>query len=126
MGGIQSPANAQYSVAEIVYQLKDSGAKCIFTCSPLLQPTIEAAEEAGITKDKIFILEMPDVLTGGAKADGFLTVSDLVKRGRELPELEPLHWQKGDGAKKCAFLCYSSGTSGLPVWSSGITFPRLC
>jgi acyl-coenzyme A synthetase/AMP-(fatty) acid ligase len=106
-----------------VYQLKDSGAKCIFTCVPLLQPTIEAAEKAGIPKKHIFILEMPDALTGGAKADGFLTVSDLVNRGKSLAELEPLRWQKGDGAKKAAFLCYSSGTSGLPV--STLRYSRL-
>jgi hypothetical protein len=102
--------------------LKDSGAKCIFTCVPLLQSTLEAAAKVGMGKDKIFILEMPDVLTGGAKADGFLTVSDLVERGRGLAKLEELRWQKGDGAKKAAFLCYSSGTSGLPVSSPCLYF----
>jgi acyl-CoA synthetase (AMP-forming)/AMP-acid ligase II len=115
LGGVQSPANAQYSVDEVVYQLKDSEAKCIFTCIPLLQATIEAAVKVGIPKNRIYILEMPAVLLGGAKAEGFTTLSDLVARGKKLPELEPLKWSKGEGARRAAFLCYSSGTSGLPV-----------
>ncbi|TAQ86621.1 hypothetical protein B7494_g5056 [Chlorociboria aeruginascens] len=30
------------------------------------------------------------------------------------PELEALKWEKGQGARQTAYLCYSSGTSGLP------------
>jgi ribosome assembly protein SQT1 len=115
LGGIQSPANAQYSVPEVAYQLKDSGALCIFTCLPLLQSTIEAAAKVGIPRNRIYILELPKVLTGDVKNEGFITVSDLVERGKKLPPLEPLKWSKGEGARRTAFLCYSSGTSGLPV-----------
>ncbi|KAF2665467.1 phenylacetyl-CoA ligase [Microthyrium microscopicum] len=114
LGGLQTPANAAYSTAEVAFQMKDSGAKCIFTCLPLLKTTLEAAAKAGIPKNRVYILELPDAITGGAKAEGFTTVSDLVERGGKLPKLESLNWQKGDGAKKTAFLCYSSGTSGLP------------
>jgi acyl-CoA synthetase (AMP-forming)/AMP-acid ligase II len=102
-------------VPEVVYQLKDSGATCIFTCLPLLQSTIEAAAKVGIPRNRIYILEMPAVLTGDAKNDGFTTVSELINRGKKLPALEPLKWSKGEGARRAAFLCYSSGTSGLPV-----------
>ncbi len=42
-------------------------------------------------------------------------MDDLVSLGRTLPELERLQWSKGQGARRTAFLCYSSGTSGLPV-----------
>jgi acyl-CoA synthetase (AMP-forming)/AMP-acid ligase II len=42
------------------------------------------------------------------------TVDDLIREGKALDRLEPLNWASGDGAKKAAFLCYSSGTSGLP------------
>ena len=115
LGGIQSPANAQYSVPEVAHQLKDSGASCVFTCLPLLQSTIEAAAKAGIPRNRIYILDLPKVLTGDAKNEGFTTVSDLINRGKKLPALEPLKWGKGEGARRTAFLCYSSGTSGLPV-----------
>jgi acyl-CoA synthetase (AMP-forming)/AMP-acid ligase II len=46
---------------------------------------------------------------------GYKTVNQLIAEGSKLPKLEPLKWSAGDGAKKTAFLCYSSGTSGLPV-----------
>jgi hypothetical protein len=67
---------------------------------------------------------MPKALTGDAGNDGFTTVSDLIERGKKLPPLEPLKWRKGEGAKRTAFLCYSSGTSGLPV-SSSLVLPDL-
>ncbi|CAI4212640.1 unnamed protein product [Parascedosporium putredinis] len=44
----------------------------------------------------------------------FTTVEELIAEGRGLPELEPLRWSKGQGGRQPAFLCYSSGTSGLP------------
>jgi len=42
------------------------------------------------------------------------TVDDFINEGKKLDRLAPLDWKAGDGAKKTAFLCYSSGTSGLP------------
>lgn len=57
---------------------------------------------------------MPKELTGG-KSVPFKTVGQLIEDGENLPKLEQLKWQKGQGAKQTAYLCYSSGTSGLPV-----------
>jgi len=113
LSGIASPANAAYSVSELTYQLKDGKAKCLFTCIPLLDTALEAAANAGIPKDRVYILELPKEYTGDKKVP-FKTVSQLIEQGEKLPRLEPLKWNKGDGAKKVAFLCYSSGTSGLP------------
>ena len=115
IGGLQSPANAYYSAAEVSIQLEDSGAKCIFTCVPLLKTTLKATEKAGIPPNRIYILETPDILSGDAEAERFTTVSDLVERGKKLPEMESINWQKGDGARKTAFLCYSSDAYGLPA-----------
>lgn len=50
-----------------------------------------------------------------AKKLPFKTVDDLVELGHSVPDLEPLNWTKGQGARQVAFLCYSSGTSGMPV-----------
>ncbi|KAF2636326.1 acetyl-CoA synthetase-like protein [Massarina eburnea CBS 473.64] len=114
LGGIQTPANAAYSAAELAYQLKNSGAKCLFTCLPLLATAKEAAKEAGIPDNRIYILEVPQQFAGGKSVPaGMKTVDDFIKEGRELPRLETLKMEAGDGAKKTAFLCYSSGTSGL-------------
>jgi acyl-CoA synthetase (AMP-forming)/AMP-acid ligase II len=111
-----SPANAQYSAAEIAFQLKDSKSSCLFTCLPLFKTALEAAAIAGIPKERVYIIELSKVLTGGApNPPGFKTVSDLVEIGKNAPKVEPLKWSKGEGARRPAFLCYSSGTSGLPV-----------
>lgn len=81
---------------------------------PLLETSLKAAKSAGIPRDRIYILEMPEILSGD-KAVPFKTVSQLIEVGGTLPELEALIWSKGQGAKQTAYLCYSSGTSGLPV-----------
>ena len=116
LSGISSPANAGYSEEELVYQLKSSKAKAIFTCLPLLQTSIAAAAKCGIPKKNIYLLPVPQELTGG-KPDppDFETVEQLIANGHKLPRAEALRWSKGQGAKQTAFLCYSSGTSGLPV-----------
>ncbi|PKS09197.1 hypothetical protein jhhlp_003811 [Lomentospora prolificans] len=109
LSGIVTPASAAYSAAELEHQLKSSGARALFTCAPLLETALKAADAASIPRDKIFILEV-----AGARVDGFVAVDDLVREGQQLAELEPLKWHKGQGARQPAYLCYSSGTSGLP------------
>jgi acyl-CoA synthetase (AMP-forming)/AMP-acid ligase II len=114
LGGIQSPANAVYSAPELEYQLKDSGAKALFTCVLLLETAREAAKKCGIPENRIYILELPNQFTGGKSAPkGMKTIDDFIREGKELDRLEPLNWSPGHGAKRTAFLCYSSGTSGL-------------
>lgn len=78
---------------------------------PLLETALRAAKTAGIPPERVFTLGIP----GHDKAASFASVDDLVAEGRQLPELEPLRWTRGQGARQPAFLCYSSGTSGLPV-----------
>ncbi|KAH8647522.1 hypothetical protein BGZ61DRAFT_541031 [Ilyonectria robusta] len=80
LGGIVTPANAQYSSSDLAHQLKDSGSRCLFTCWPLLQTAIKAAKDAG----------------------------------KQEPSIDALRWNKGEGKRRAAFICYSSGTSGLP------------
>jgi hypothetical protein len=57
---------------------------------------------------------MPAALTGNTKVP-FKTVGELIEEGKKLAPLPPLNWSKGQGGTQTAFLCYSSGTSGLPV-----------
>ncbi|KAF2224208.1 phenylacetyl-CoA ligase-like protein [Elsinoe ampelina] len=116
LGGIQTPANAQYSQAELEYQLRNSGAKCLFTCLPLLETAKGACKNVGIPNERIYILEVAEALTPGmnAKKLGYKTVDDLINKGKSLDALPKQNWRIGEGAKRTAFLCYSSGTSGLP------------
>ncbi|KAF1816469.1 phenylacetyl-CoA ligase-like protein [Eremomyces bilateralis CBS 781.70] len=110
LGGIVSPANAAYSVSELAYQLKSSGSQCVFTCAPLLEATLEAAKEVGIPKERVYILEVP----GPSAPKEFKTVDQFIDEGRKLQPLEKLVFKPGEGARRIAFLSYSSGTSGLP------------
>lgn len=115
LSGISSPANAAYSRAELEHQLRSSGAKALFTCQPLLPLALEAASKCNIPKRRVYLLQVPKELAGGSEPPKeFKTVDDLIAEGASLPELEPLRWEKGQGARQTAFLCYSSGTSGLP------------
>jgi long-subunit acyl-CoA synthetase (AMP-forming) len=83
-------------------------------CLPLLETAVKAAKQCNIPEKHIYILEMPKELSGNKKVS-FKTVDQLISEGRELPKLEELKWEKGQGATQTAYLCYSSGTSGLPV-----------
>ncbi|GAD93958.1 phenylacetyl-CoA ligase, putative [Paecilomyces variotii No. 5] len=115
LSGIAFPANAAYSAQELAYQLKDSGAKALFTCLPVLNTSLETAELAGIPRNHVYLVDLPSQVTGNATAPAhFKTLEQLIKHGRSLPPLEAVKWSPGQGARTTAFLCYSSGTSGLP------------
>ncbi|KAH7133756.1 hypothetical protein EDB81DRAFT_805080 [Dactylonectria macrodidyma] len=110
LSAIVTPASAAYSAPELEQQLRSSGAKALFTCIPLLDTALAAAKAVGIADENIFILPMP----GPTKNVPFKTIDDLVEEGKKLPELAPLKWIEGQGKRQVAYLCYSSGTSGLP------------
>jgi acyl-CoA synthetase (AMP-forming)/AMP-acid ligase II len=113
LNGIVTPANPAYTVDELAYQLKSAGAKALSTCIPLLSTAIKAADKVGIPRKHIFLFELPtDQPSRGFEY--FSTVSKLVAEGQTLPELELLKWAPGQARTQIAFLCYSSGTSGLP------------
>lgn len=116
LSGIASPANAMYSASELEFQLKTSGAKALITCAPLLETALQAAKAVGIAEDKVFLME--GAWDAPKQKLPFKTLDELIEEGKTLPEIQPLVWAKGQGARQVAYLCFSSGTSGLPVSSS--------
>ncbi|KAI1641495.1 acetyl-CoA synthetase-like protein [Biscogniauxia mediterranea] len=110
LSGIVTPVNAMYSASELEHQLRSSGVKAIITCIPLLDTALKATRACGIPDDNVFLLDLP----GYSKDVPFKTVNDLIAEGRSLPEVDKLTWTKGQGDRQVAYLCYSSGTSGLP------------
>ena len=116
IGGILTTANAAYNAQELEHQLRDSGAKAIFTCLPLLTTTLTACKSVKIPKERVYILDMAPVMTQGISNPGLKTLEQFVDKGKKLPQVAASDktWTKGEGARRTAFLCYSSGTSGLP------------
>lgn len=113
LNGISSPANAAYSADELRYQLVNAEAKALFTVLPLLDVALTGAKKAGLDRSKVYLLPMPGDDESKYPKD-IKTFGQLLEAGKKLPEVEPLKWEKGQGARQTAFLCYSSGTSGLP------------
>lgn len=113
LNGVATPANAAFTAEELASQLKSSEAQALFTVFPLLDVAVTAARQAGLPPTRVFICEMPHD-NASKYPRNLKTLSWLIERGRDLDGLEPIRWTPGQGARQTAFLCYSSGTSGLP------------
>ncbi|KAF1822264.1 amp dependent CoA ligase [Dissoconium aciculare CBS 342.82] len=117
IGGILTCVSAAYNSDEVAFQLRDSGAKAVFTCAPLLETCKKGIAASSSPGSKVFILPLPEEVTPpSVKTDGLKTIENLIQHGSTLPPIRPSDesWKAGEGAEKIAFLCYSSGTSGLP------------
>lgn len=122
LSGISSPANAVFGAAELAVQIEQCKSQAIFTTVSLLDIALAAAEGCGIPHQRVYLLSTPDDCDAAVHwcvyPNRFKSVEALMEEGSKLPALEPLKWDKGQGARQCAFLMFSSGTSGLPVRSS--------
>ncbi|RIA89004.1 hypothetical protein C1645_799648 [Glomus cerebriforme] len=101
-GGKISPVNPAYTVKELTYQLKDCGASVIITHPKLLNIAIEAAAAANINESKIFLLEEEEI-------NEFQPFSSLFSN----KEFDPVEFTLEEAESATAYLCYSSGTTGL-------------
>jgi acyl-CoA synthetase (AMP-forming)/AMP-acid ligase II len=96
-GGVNTTVNPLYTVDELTYQLRDSGARFLLTAPPFLDKALAAAREVGIPEVFVFG-EAP-----GATPFAALLAQDLA--GFEAPEISP--------GEDLVALPYSSGTTGL-------------
>lgn len=104
-GGIISPANSGYTADELAFQLKDAGAKALCTQKAFLDVAVDAAKQAGISKDRI-------ILIGDAKDQSgrFKHFSSI----RNIAGTNQYRRSKMSPENDLAFLVYSSGTTGHP------------
>ena len=98
-GAVATTVNALYTAEEIANQLRDSGARLLFTVSPLLPQASEAAKSAGIAEQDVIVLD---------GAEGHPSLHDLLSVGAAAPDVS------FDPATHLAVLPYSSGTTGHP------------
>lgn len=94
----------------MTYALRTADAKFLATSPTSIEVAVKAAANAGIPKERIFLLE--------GQLEGFLTIKDLAAIGKAYgPEGQEKSFKVPEGQRNrdvCAFLSFSSGTTGLP------------
>lgn len=115
LSGIVTTVHASSVASEVANQLAQTKSKALFTCRSLLPIAVPAARTAGIPLDRIFLLDVASDGPDTADTRRFRTFQSLLDLGVPRLPLEPLAWEKGQGASQIAFICFSSGTSGVPV-----------
>ena len=73
-----------------------------------MEVATQAAKNAGIPKERLFLLE--------GEMEGYKTIKELIEEGKQAGEQVP-YFQIPKGKTNfdiCGFLSFSSGTTGLP------------
>jgi 4-coumarate--CoA ligase len=109
-GAMVSGASPAYNIEEMTYALKTAKAKFLMTVPESMSVAEKAAKEAGIPKERIFLLE--------GSLDGFETIQELIAEGLKMGEsgqIARFEIPKGKTNRDiCGLLSFSSGTTGLP------------
>lgn len=97
-------------VDEMTYALQKANSKILFTVPSSMKVAAAAAKNAGIPKERIFLLE--------GQLEGHKTMAQLLLDGiahGDAGQLAPFKLPAGKKNKDvCGFLSFSSGTTGLP------------
>ncbi|KAJ1961343.1 hypothetical protein IWQ62_003900 [Dispira parvispora] len=115
-GGTVSPINPGYTVPEIVYQLRNSGARYV-VIDPLMWSTVQPAlKEVGIDEDKVFTFPTSSSLSQKSSITPAVvppsgSIQDILSLKHSGPWDSP-RWSSNQLQEALAYLCFSSGTSG--------------
>lgn len=105
-GLVVSPANAAYTASEMQHQVKDSGSKVVL-CAPQLLPVVLEATSHWSKEDQANKIILACRRSESEGNTSHKTLDELM--GQQL--LEPHEFR--DPTDELAYLCYSSGTTGL-------------
>ncbi|KAF3769795.1 4-coumarate-CoA ligase 2 [Cryphonectria parasitica EP155] len=107
VGGRVNGASPAYNAEEMAHALKTANTKILFTLPSSLEVAAAAAQEAGIPRSLIFLLE--------GTAPGFQSQQDLIRRGSRLSTVPHYTIPRPRTNKdECGYLNFSSGTTGFP------------
>ncbi|KAI9030493.1 phenylacetyl-CoA ligase [Hyaloraphidium curvatum] len=108
-GGGLSPSNPNYTVRELVHQLKSSGSTLLISHSTCLGPAKEAAAEAGLPDSRLILMD--------EGVPGYPTVKGITERGKQLTDADvggKVVLTEREIKEVPSLVPYSSGTTGLP------------
>ncbi|KAH6996014.1 CoA ligase [Ilyonectria sp. MPI-CAGE-AT-0026] len=109
IGAIACGVSPEYNVEELSHSLRVSGAKIIFTTPDLADTAYAAAENLNINKENIILLD--------GQGDGTQSIPTLISKAQALGKAAEAPLYEIPPGKSnsdvCAFLCFSSGTTGL-------------
>ncbi|OQV08560.1 hypothetical protein CLAIMM_12813, partial [Cladophialophora immunda] len=109
-GGIVSGASPAYTIEELAFALKTAEARFLFTAPSNLPIAVAAARSVGIRHDHIFLIY--------GEVENFTTLTELLEIGRSYNTWGQVEQFRVPANKQnkdiCAFLSFSSGTTGLP------------
>lgn len=110
VGSIGCGVSPDYTVDELAYSLKLSKAKFILTTSNLVENAYLAAAKAGVPKENVLLMN--------GTRQGTKSIQELIHATSQLGEeaqTPVYHIPKGKTNRDvCSYLCFSSGTTGLP------------
>ncbi|KAK1146477.1 hypothetical protein N8T08_002906 [Aspergillus melleus] len=113
-GGIFSGANPTYVARELAYQLQDSGATYLICAEGSLDTGIEAAQLAGVSRDKVFVFNNAVFDGQGKGQQGCRYWGELIASADEGSKLVWDNLSTPEAAGHTLALNYSSGTTGRP------------
>ncbi|KAH8162268.1 hypothetical protein CIB48_g5986 [Xylaria polymorpha] len=112
-GGVFTGANPSFVARELAYQLKDSGAYILIAADASMEIALEAAEQAGLPKSRVYSFDATGLDKQKGKARlGSQHWTDLLASEADAAKFD---WVEPANPKETTCcLNYSSGTTGVP------------
>ncbi|KZV78649.1 acetyl-CoA synthetase-like protein, partial [Exidia glandulosa HHB12029] len=113
LGCTVAPSNAGATAEELIHQLRLSGATFVIAHPASLSRALSAAAACGIPPQRVVILSRQ---TSSVHRSSCRTIEQIICLGRDASargaSVDPQH--DDNASPRAAFLCFSSGTTGLP------------